>query len=181
LRTTRTMIVAISVAVVVIVIGVLTLAATKSNTISIRRETTIDAPPAKVFAIIDDFHNWKSWAPQDVEDATMTRSFSGASAGKGAVSEWDSTKSAGKGRMEITEVVPLRAVTVVVDFQRPLVAHNVNRFELEPAGSSTHVTWIMHGTNPYIAKVMSLFVNMDSVLGKHFESGLANLKAAAER
>jgi hypothetical protein len=30
-------------------------------------------------------------------------------------------------------------------------------------------------------KVMSLAVNMDKVMGQHFESGLANLKAAAEK
>jgi hypothetical protein len=34
----------------------------------------------------------------------------------------------------------------------------------------------MHGPNPYIAKVMSIFFNMDNMIGKDFESGLANLK-----
>jgi len=30
-------------------------------------------------------------------------------------------------------------------------------------------------------KVMSVFMNMDRFMGKHFEQGLANLKAAAEK
>jgi hypothetical protein len=30
-------------------------------------------------------------------------------------------------------------------------------------------------------RVMSVFVNMDHFMGKHFEEGLANLRAAAER
>jgi hypothetical protein len=38
----------------------------------------------------------------------------------------------------------------------------------------------MQGPNPYIAKVMSIFVSMDSLVGKDFEAGLANLKTLAE-
>ncbi len=47
----------------------------------------------------------------------------------------------------------------------------------EPA---TKVIWTMQGSNLYVMKVMSIFVNMDRVMGKHFESGLNNLKKAAE-
>jgi hypothetical protein len=39
----------------------------------------------------------------------------------------------------------------------------------------------MHGPNLFIGKVMSLFVSMDRMVGKDFETGLANLKAEAER
>jgi hypothetical protein len=38
----------------------------------------------------------------------------------------------------------------------------------------------MHGPNLYIMKLMSVFTNMDRMMGRHFEEGLANLKAAAE-
>ena len=38
----------------------------------------------------------------------------------------------------------------------------------------------MHGESPYVAKVIGLFVDMDHVIGKDFEAGLANLKAIAE-
>ena len=39
----------------------------------------------------------------------------------------------------------------------------------------------MQGTNVYMMKVMSIFTNMDHFMGKHFEAGLTNLKAAAEK
>ena len=39
----------------------------------------------------------------------------------------------------------------------------------------------MHGPNLFIGKVMSLFVSMDRMVGKDFETGLAILKAEAER
>jgi hypothetical protein len=38
----------------------------------------------------------------------------------------------------------------------------------------------MHGTNVYAAKLMSVFISMDRMLGKHFEAGVRDLKAAAE-
>lgn len=39
----------------------------------------------------------------------------------------------------------------------------------------------MQGQNPYIAKLMGLVFNMDKLVGKDFETGLANMKAAAEK
>jgi hypothetical protein len=39
----------------------------------------------------------------------------------------------------------------------------------------------MQGPSPYISKLMSVFVSMGSMVGKDFETGLANLKALAER
>jgi hypothetical protein len=39
----------------------------------------------------------------------------------------------------------------------------------------------MHGMNPYISKVMGVFINMDTMIDRDFEAGLANLKAVAEK
>jgi uncharacterized protein YndB with AHSA1/START domain len=72
----------------------------KPDTLSIQRETTIAATPDKVFAFIDDFHNWKEWAPQDRDDPSLVRTFSGASRGVGAVSNWQGKGESGKGRAE---------------------------------------------------------------------------------
>jgi len=83
--------------------------------------------------------------------------------------------------MTITESVPNKMISINVDFVKPFEAHNVNEFTLEPAGTSTNVTWTMNGTNLYIMKIMSVFRNMDSVIGRHFESGLDNLKTFAEQ
>jgi len=167
--------------VAVVIAAVLAFAATKPKAFHVQRSIRIKAPPEKIFALINDFHNWSGWAPQDKEDPTMNRTYSGAANGKGAVSEWNSTGSAGKGRMTITESVPPSMISVKVDFMKPFEAHNINEFTLEPAGALTKITWTMHGTNLYIMKIMSVFVNMDSVVGKHFEGGLNNLKTVAEK
>ena len=54
-------------------------------------------------------------------------------------------------------------------------------FTLAPKGDSTNVTWAMQGPAPFISKVMQVFIDMDDMVGKDFEAGLVNLKAAAEK
>jgi uncharacterized protein YndB with AHSA1/START domain len=169
------------VAIVAIVAIIAVLALTKPATVSVSRVILIRAPAPVVFGLIDDFHNWPQWAPQDREDKTMIREYSGAPSGVGAISTWTSKGSAGAGTMEIVKAEPNWEVEVKVDFRAPFVAHNVNIFRLEalPDGEA-RVTWSMHGTNIFLMKVMSVFVSPDSMMGPHFENGLAALKSAAE-
>ena len=62
----------------------------------------------------------------------------------------------------------------------PFEADNRVEFRIEPAGSATKVTWALEGKAPFFAKVIHLFLDMDSMVGKDFESGLAGLKKLAE-
>jgi uncharacterized protein YndB with AHSA1/START domain len=159
---------------------VLIFAATKPKTFRIQRSISIDAPPERVFALIDNLGRWPRWAPQDREDPSLKRTYSGPANGKDAGSEWTGSGSSGKGRMLITDSAPPKKVSVQVDWVKPFVARNVNDFGLETTGTSTQVTWTMQGPNLYVMRIMGVFVNMDRTLGKHFETGLANLKAVAE-
>ena len=95
--------------------------------------------------------------------------------------EWDGNKEIGKGRMEITESSPPYKVVMAMHFIEPFEAHNTAELTLEPKGGSTYVTWAIYGPQPYLAKVMHLFFNMDSMIGKEFEAGLSSLKAITER
>jgi hypothetical protein len=111
----------------------------------------------------------------------MKRTYSGAATGKGSVYEWDGDQTVGAGRMEITETAPPSKVTLNLDMIEPFAAHNVVEFTLEPKGETTNVAWTMNGHTPYIAKIVHVFFDMDSMVGKDFETGLANLKALAEK
>jgi hypothetical protein len=82
--------------------------------------------------------------------------------------------------MEIVEASAPSRVTVKLDFVRPFAGHNTAEFTLDPRGDSTDVAWIMRGRNAYVAKLMGVFVNVDRMIGKYFETGLANLKMATE-
>jgi hypothetical protein len=59
------MILRMIVIVAVLIAGILAFAATKPNTLHIQRAVSINASPEKIFAFINDFHNWSAWAPQD--------------------------------------------------------------------------------------------------------------------
>ena len=167
--------------VVLLVAAVLAFAATRPDSFSVRRAASIQAPPEKIFPLINDFSRWSAWSPYEKKDPAMKRSFSGPAAGKGAVYAWEGNGDVGQGRMEIADAVAPSRVTLKLDFVEPFEAHNKVDFTLEPKGGATEVTWAMDGPMPFISKVITLFVDMDRMVGGDFEAGLANLKAIAEK
>jgi len=68
-----------------------------------------------------------------------------------------------------------------LDMLKPMKARNAVEFTLQPNGSGTTVTWAMSGRQPFIGKLMTIFIDCDRMVGGQFEKGLANLKATAER
>jgi uncharacterized protein YndB with AHSA1/START domain len=163
------------------IVVVLVVAATRPDTFRVQRAATIQAPPEKVFPLINDFRSWREWSPWEKMDPNLNRDYSGPSDGKGAVYGWEGNKRVGKGRMEIKDTSPPNRITIQLDFLKPFKAHNTTVFTLEPRGDSTHVTWTMEWGQPFMFKVMSLFMNLDRMIGKDFEAGLADMKAAAEK
>jgi hypothetical protein len=164
----------------VVVVVILALAASRPDTFRIERSSVVNAPPEKLFPLIDDFNRWGAWSPWEKLDPNLKRTYSGAAKGKGAVYEWEGNREAGQGRMEIVESTPSSRVLIKLDFFKPFEAHNQADFTLNPDGSSTRVVWAMTGPHPFPMKVMSVFMSMDSLVGKDFEKGLAAMKAIAE-
>ncbi len=174
------MIVKIILVIAILIAAVLIFAATRPSTFHIKRSVLVQASPDKIFPLISDLHNWPRWQPQ-YSDPAVQLSFSGPDSGVGATLEWSGAGQTGAGSMTIAESKPPQAVTINVDWKKPFNVRNVNQFTLVPDGTGTRVTWNMHGPNVYIMKVMSVFTNMDRMMGKHFEEGLAKLKTAAEQ
>jgi uncharacterized protein YndB with AHSA1/START domain len=165
---------------IVLLVGALfALAATKADTFSVRRSAAMHASPARVFVSINDLRNWRGWSPYEHLDPDMKRTFSGSPAGVGAVYAWDGNTSAGSGTMEITESTPPSRIVIALHFTRPFEGNNTVEFTLEPHGDSTTVIWAMHGPVNFPAKVIGLFVSMDTMIGTQFEEGLANLRRAS--
>lgn len=175
------MLATIAIVVVVLLAALLAFAATRPDVLRVQRATSIQATPEAIFPLIADFHNWISWSPWENRDPALKRTYSGAASGKGAVYGWEGNRNVGSGRMEITESSPSSKVTIQLDFIKPFEAHNITEFTLQPAGGATNVTWTMNGPRLFITKVMGVFVNMDKMIGRDFEAGLANLKSVAEK
>ena len=171
----------IAVILAIAIAAVLILAATKPGTLRVQRSVSIKAPPEKIYPYFEDFNRWAAWSPWEKLDPSMKRTFIGAPSGKGAAYAWEGNSKVGAGRMEIIESTPPAKLLVKLDFQKPFEGHNTAEYTLVPSAEGTRVTWAMYGPAPYISKLMGVFVSMDSMIGKDFEAGLANMRAAAEK
>ena len=167
--------------ILVAIAGVLLFATTKPDTFRVERSSTIKAPPEKIFAVLNDFHRWTEWSPWEKLDPAMKRTLGGPASGKGATYAWEGNSKAGQGRMEIIESVPASKVGIQLDFIKPFEGHNVAEFALAPQGDTTRVNWVMRGPTPFVSKLMQVFVSLDTMIGKDFDEGLANLKTLTEK
>ncbi|WP_165185040.1 SRPBCC family protein [Caulobacter soli] len=170
----------IAIVVVVAIVALLGYAVTKPDTFHVARSIVIKAPPEKIYALLDDFHAWRGWSPYEKLDPAMTRTYGGPARGLGATYAWTGNGKAGAGRMAIVEAAAPSKLQISLDFTKPFAAHNVAIFTLAPEGDATRVTWAMDGPSPFFFKLMDVVFNMDRMLGKDFEAGLADLKAKAE-
>jgi len=159
---------------------VLLLAAGKPDEFRLERKAVIHAKPGKILSLIEDFHAWSIWSPWEDVDPAMKRTYSGSATGVGARYAWEGNRKVGSGKMEITEVQAASRVKVKLDFLKPFEAHNTAEFSLVQNGETTEATWAMYGPNRFFAKVMHVVFDMDKMVGKDFEKGLARLKTAAE-
>jgi K+-transporting ATPase KdpF subunit len=175
----------IAVVLAVAIAIVLILAMIKPDRFRVERAAAIHSPPETVFALIEDFRQWRSWSPWEGRDPAMKRTYEGADRGKGAVYAWDGNKNVGAGRMEILSATSPSTIVIKLDFIKPFEGHNTAEFTILPQGGATgvgtNVIWAMHGPAPLLHRVMQVFMNLDRMIGKDFEAGLANLKKIAER
>ena len=167
--------------VVLAIAGLLIYAAFRPGVFRLQRSTLIKAPPERIFPLINDFKNWTAWSPWEKKDPASKRTYGGSEAGRGASYAWTGNRDVGEGRMEILDSTPSWRIAILLEFVKPFAARNNVEFVLKPEGDMTTVVWTMEGPQPYLAKLMGVFVSMDAMVGKDFEAGLTAMKAAAER
>lgn len=142
----------------------------------ISRTAVIPAPPAAVFAQINDFHQWNDWSPWAKLDPNAKNSFDGPASGVGAKFAWSGNNEVGEGTMTITESKPNESVGMKLDFVRPFAATSMTQFTLKPVDGGTAVTWSMSGRNDFMGKAVGLVINCDKMVGTQFEKGFENLQ-----
>lgn len=166
---------------VVAVIAVLAIViAVQPADFKVERHGKIAASPAIVFAQVVDFHQWVAWSPWEKMDAATEKTFSGPEAGVGSVYAWKS-KVTGQGRMTMTDAKPGERIDITLEFFEPYTATNqvVFAFAAEGDGGTT-LTWSMSGTKNFMMKAFCMFGDMDTMVGKDFEDGIAGLSQVSE-
>jgi hypothetical protein len=170
----------ILIALAVIVVVFVVIVAIQPSDFRITRSAAIAAPPAAVFAQVNDLHNWEAWSPWAKLDPNAKSTYEGPAAGVGAAFTWSGNNKIGEGRMTIIESRPNELVRFKLDFLKPLKGTNTAEFNFKPEGNRTAVTWSMYGKNSFIGKAIGLFINCDKMVGGQFEQGLAQMKSVAE-
>ena len=171
----------IAVVIVIALAVVLIIASRRPDDFRIERSATIDASPETIFALINDFHQWRSWSPWEAKDPALKRTYSGDASGKGAVYAWEGNRNVGSGRMEIVEAKAPSKIVIKLDFIKPFEGHNIAEFTLTADANATVVNWAMTGPSIFFSKVMQVFMSLDRMIGKDFEAGLANLNKLAAK
>ena len=171
----------IAVGIVLALVAVLVVASRKPDTFRIERSALINASPEAIFALINDFHQWRGWSPWEARDPALKRTYSGAASGEGAVYAWEGNRNVGSGRMEIMESRTPSRIVIKLDFIKPFEGHNVAEFTLTPEANATVVNWAMTGPSIFFSKIMQVFMSFDRMIGRDFETGLANLNKLAAK
>jgi uncharacterized protein YndB with AHSA1/START domain len=174
----------IAAVVVVAIVALLLYASTKPDTFHVERSVLIQAAPEAIFPHINDLHLWDAWTPYN-KDPAMKKTHSGSAAGVGARYAWEGDKRVGQGEISIRVAQPPHKLVFDLHMIKPFEGRNVAAFTLEPqsggnAVTTTRVTWSLDDKHKLLHKTMSIFLNLDNMIGKDFAQGLAQLKTLVE-
>jgi hypothetical protein len=150
----------------------------------LERSVLIDAPRDKVWTIVSDLNRYTEWNTFAKKDPDAKITVTGPAATLGSSYAWDGAQS-GAGRMTTVHMEAGERIDFNLEFTRPMTVTNKTSFLLGNQEGPTKMTWSMEGTHEgfpgLMARAIHLFVDIDTMVGKDFESGLAVLKGIAEK
>jgi hypothetical protein len=163
-----------------IVIALLVFAASKPDEYTVSRSLAMHASAEKLYAIINTPREFERWSPYSPRDPQLKNSYSGPASGVGARNDFSGNSQVGSGSVEIIGSTAPSEVVMRLVMLKPFAADNQVTYSIASQGSNTLVTWAMKAKSPFFVKLMSVFVNMDKMIGKDFEVGLSRLQAIVE-
>jgi hypothetical protein len=170
----------ILIAVVVVIALLVVIVAMRPSTFRVERAATIAAPAEVVFDKVNNLRTWGAWSPWEKKDPDMKRTYGGPPSGVGSTYAWAGDGNVGEGRMTIERSERPSLVQIKLEFFKPFEGTNTATFNFTPDAGGTKVTWVMDGRYNFITKGVSMFMDMDKMIGNDFEAGLAALKAQSE-
>lgn len=142
----------------------------------LERRVTIKSSPANVYAVLADFHQFRSWDPWSPMEPESTSKVEGQ--GLGSIYSWEGEK-VGRGKMVIKDLKDNERVDVQLTFEEPFPSQADTGWILTALDNGeTEVVWHFKQELSYFQRYFGLI--MDGMLGGDFESGLARLKGKLE-
>lgn len=174
------MFIKILISVAILVAGFLSYVAIKPSNMVITRELVIKAPPEKIFPYINNAKKADEWMPWKDSDPGVQMQYSGPEEGVGSKSSWDSKGQMGTGSALVVESIPNQSVKTQLTYTRPMEMSQMAHIMLTPTPEGTLVKWSVDGHNNFICRMMSVFMDMDKMVGDEFVKGLTKLKSITE-
>lgn len=150
---------------------------------SVERGITINKPKQAVFDYVKYLKNQNDFSVWSKIDPGMKQEFRGTDGTAGFISAWDSeNKHAGKGEQEILKITDGERIDYEIRFLEPMKSTNNACITFKAVNDSiTNVKWSFFGKIKYPVNLSLVFMDMDAMLGKDLEGGLANLKSITEK
>jgi hypothetical protein len=164
-----------------IVLLIAILAALAPKTYNVSRSIEISRPKAEVFDYLKYLKKQDEWSPWAKRDPNMEQKFTGTDGEVGAISYWNGNKEVGEGEQELTKIIDGERIDSELRFLKPWKSESDAYLVTESIdANTTKVTWGFTGHKKFPMSIMMLFMNMDKMIGKDFEEGLASLKEKME-
>lgn len=159
---------------------ILILAGMKPAHVVISRELEISASPDILFPYINNAKKSYEWMPWAESDPGAEVKFSGPSEGVGSASSWVG-KNMGVGTSEVIESIPNQLVKTGLKYTEPHEMNQIAEISLTMTARGTLVKWSVNGHNNFLFRIISVFIDIDKIVGDQFLKGLNNLKILAEK
>ena len=145
----------------------------------VERSIVVHVSPERVFPLVSDLRKFKEWNPWHARDPLTEYHFEGPASGTGAIMRWDSSDAeVGSGIQTIVESRPPEFVRSRLEFAGKGHASSSFVISTDPEGSM--VTWSLDSN--FDDKLFGRYFGLvlEYLIGKDYETGLANLKRIAE-
>jgi uncharacterized protein YndB with AHSA1/START domain len=143
------------------------------------RRVTIEAPPARVFPLINDLHAFNRWSPWAQRDPQAKYTFEGPESGVGARMTWSSDHpDVGSGSLQVLVSEPDQKVVQKLDLGYRGTA--TVTYALKPEGQGTLVSLALDMDFGYNLVDRYFGLLQPRWTGPEYQKALSNLKSLAE-
>jgi effector-binding domain-containing protein len=143
----------------------------------VERKITVNKSPDLVQSKLSDMTFYHQWDPFGAQDPTMTVNYSGTPGEPGHSMNWKSEmREVGQGTLELVAVKPDSVINKLSMNGMTTKAF----YGLAPMNGGTEVTWGIYMKFPFLMRPMTLFMDMDKMVGDKFATGLENFKKQIE-
>ncbi|MGS0680242.1 SRPBCC family protein [Shewanella sp. 125m-7] len=152
------------------------------NNYSVTSQITIEKPIAEVFDYVKYLKNQDNFSVWAQMDPDMLKTYRGTDGMVGFVSTWASEQEeVGVGEQEIMRIDDGKRIDYELRFYQPFESTDLAYMQTEAlSANETLVTWGFDGHLDYPMNLMFLFMDVEGMIAKDLNQGLAQLKSTLE-